>query len=219
MQELIDAIIYAIPYLMGGLGMTLLVSLITVAMSLVIGVVLGVGLIYGPWPLRWVIRLLTDCIRGIPILVLIFAVYYGLPPLGLNLSSFWSAVLALTLFKTAQVIEYTRGAVSSIPRGQMEAAKSIGLIFSKRLRYVIFPQAMRRFLPPWLNGVTDAVKGSALVSLLGVVDLMQAINQVIGRTYEPMPLYVLGALIYFAINYSLSSMSKLLERRYAYIKE
>ncbi len=162
---------------------------------------------------------MTDCIRGIPILVLIFAVYYGLPPLGLNLSSFWAAVLALTLFKTAQVIEYTRGAVSSIPRGQMEAAKSIGLIFSQRLRYVIFPQATRRFLPPWLNGVTDAVKGSALVSLLGVVDLMQAINQVIGRTYEPMPLYVLGALIYFAINYSLSSMSKVLERRYAYIKE
>lgn len=219
MQQMIDAIIYSIPYLMGGLGMTLLVSLIVVALSLIAGVVLGVGLIYGPWPLRWLIRLLTDCIRGIPILVLIFAVYYGLPPLGLNLSSFWAAVLALTLFKTAQVIEYTRGAVASIPRGQMEAAKSIGLIFSQRLRYVIFPQAIRRFLPPWLNGVTDAVKGSALVSLLGVVDLMQAINQVIGRTYEPMPLYVLGALIYFAINYSLSSMSKVLERRYAYIKE
>lgn len=219
MAQLIDAMLYSIPYLMDGLGMTLLVSLIVVALSLVIGVVLGVGLIYGPWPLRWLIRLLTDCIRGIPILVLIFAVYYGLPPLGLNLSSFWAAVLALTLFKTAQVIEYTRGAVSSIPRGQMEAAKSIGLIFSQRLRYVIFPQAIRRFLPPWLNGVTDAVKGSALVSLLGVVDLMQAINQVIGRTYEPMPLYVLGALIYFAINYSLSSMSKVLERRYAYIKE
>lgn len=219
MQQLIDAVIYAIPYLMSGLGMTLLVSLITVALSLVAGVLLGVGLIYGPLPLRWLVRLLTDCIRGIPILVLIFAVYYGLPPLGLNLSSFWAAVLALTLFKTAQVVEYTRGAVSSIPRGQMEAAKSIGLIFSQRLRYVIFPQATRRFLPPWLNGVTDAVKGSALVSLLGVIDLMQAINQVIGRTYEPMPLYVLGALIYFAINYSLSSMSRMLERRYAYIKE
>jgi len=219
MGQLIDAIVYAIPFLMSGLGMTLLVSLIVVALSLVIGVALGVGLIYGPLPLRWLIRLLTDCIRGIPILVLIFAVYYGLPPLGLNLSSFWAAILALTLFKTAQVIEYTRGAVSSIPRGQMEAAKSIGLIFTQRLRYVIFPQAVRRFLPPWLNGVTDAVKGSALVSLLGVVDLMQAINQVIGRTYEPMPLYILGALIYFAINYSLSSMSKVLERRYAYIKE
>lgn len=219
MQQMIDAMIYSIPYLMGGLGTTLLVSLLVVVLSLIAGVILGVGLIYGPLPLRLLIRLLTDCIRGIPILVLIFAVYYGLPPLGLNLSSFWAAVLALTLFKTAQVIEYTRGAVSSIPRGQMEAAMSIGLIFSQRLRYVIFPQATRRFLPPWLNGVTDAVKGSALVSLLGVVDLMQAINQVIGRTYEPMPLYVLGALIYFAINYSLSTMSKMLEKRYAYIKE
>ena len=219
MAEMFDAIVYAIPYLMSGLGMTLLVSLIVVALSLLAGLLLGVGLIYGPWPLRWLIRLLTDCIRGIPILVLIFAVYYGLPPLGLNLSSFWAAVLALTLFKTAQVIEYVRGAVSSIPRGQMEAAKSLGLIFSQRLRYVIFPQATRRFLPPWLNGVTDAVKGSALVSLLGVTDLMLAINQVIGRTYEAMPLYVLGAFIYFAINYSLSSMSKVLERRFAYIKE
>jgi polar amino acid transport system permease protein len=216
---MLNAIAYAIPYLMNGLGMTLLVSLIVVLLSLLVGVVLGVGLIYGPLPLRWLIRLLTDCIRGIPILVLIFAVYYGLPPLGLNLSSLWAAVLALSLFKTAQVIEYVRGAVSSIPRGQMEAAKAIGLIFPQRLRYVIFPQATRRFLPPWLNGVTDAVKGSALVSLLGVTDLMQAINQVIGRTYEPMPLYVLGAVIYFAINYSLSSMSKMLERRYAYIKE
>ena len=219
MGKLIDAIVYAVPYLMGGLGTTLLVSVIVVALSLVIGVALGVALIYGPLLLRWPIRLLTDCIRGIPILVLIFAVYYGLPPLGLNLSSFWAAVLALTLFKTAQVIEYARGAVTSIPRGQMEAAKSIGLIFSQRLRYVIFPQATRRFLPPWVNGVTDAVKGSALVSLLGVIDLMQAINQVIGRTYEPMPLYLLGALMYFAINYSLSSLSRVLERRYAYIKE
>lgn len=214
-----DAILYAVPYLLEGLGVTLLVSLITVALSLVAGVVLGVGLVYGPLPLRLLIRLITDAIRGIPILVLIFFVYYGLPPLGLNLSSFWAAVLALTVFKTAQVIEYVRGAVASIPRGQMEAAKAIGLIFPQRLRYVIFPQATRRFLPPWLNGVTDAVKGSALVSLLGVVDLMHAINQVIGRTYEPMPLYVLGALIYFAINYSLSSASRVLERRFSYIKE
>ena len=219
MQDLIATSTYALPYLMGGLGMTLGLSVIVVVISLIAGVLLGVGLTYGPWPLRWAIRLVTDCIRGIPILVLIFAVYYGLPPLGLNLSSFWAAVLALSLYKTAQVIEYTRGAVSTIPRGQMEAAASIGLIFSQRLRYVILPQAVRRFLPPWLNGVTDAVKGSALVSLLGLVDLMQAINIVIGRTFEPVPLYLLGALIYFAINYSLSSMSRMLERRFAYIKE
>ncbi|WDR07436.1 amino acid ABC transporter permease [Devosia rhodophyticola] len=214
-----DAVLYSIPYLLDGLGITILVSLIVVALSLIIGVILGVGIIYGPLPLRLLIRLIGDGIRGIPILVLIFLVYYGMPALGLNLSSFWSAVTALTIFKSAHVIEYVRGAVLSIPRGQMEAGMSIGLVFRERLRFVIFPQAVRRFLPPWLNGVTDAVKGSALVSLLGVVDLMHAINQVIGRTYEPLPLYILGALLYFAINYSLSTLSKVLERRYSYIRE
>jgi polar amino acid transport system permease protein len=78
---------------------------------------------------------------------------------------------------------------------------------------------VRRFLPPWINGVTDAVKGSALVSLLGVTDLMHSIQQVIGRTYEALPLYVLGALLYFAINYTLSMLSRQLELRYAYIRE
>ena len=214
-----EQILYAIPFLGHGLLITLLVSAIVVALSLIAGVLLGVGLVYGPSPLAHLVRIFSDCIRGIPILVLIFMVYYGLPQLGLNISSFSAAVLALTLFKTAQVIEYVRGAVGSIPRGQMEGAMSIGLVFSDRLRFVIFPQAIRRFLPPWINGVTDAIKGSALVSLLGVVDLMQAINQVIGRTYEPLPLYVLGALIYFAINYSLSSLSRVLERRYSYIRD
>jgi ABC-type amino acid transport system permease subunit len=78
---------------------------------------------------------------------------------------------------------------------------------------------MRRFLPPWINGVTDAVKGSALVSLLGVNDLMNSIQQVIGRTYDPLPLYILGAAIYFLINYGLSSLSRSLELRFAYIRE
>jgi polar amino acid transport system permease protein len=214
-----DQIIYAFPFLLGGLWTTIVVSALVVAMSLVIGVALGVGLVYGPLPVRLIVRLITDCVRGIPILVLIFVVYYGLPPLGLQLDAFWAAVAALTLFKAAQVVEYTRGAIGSIPRGQMEAAKSIGLVFTERLRFVIFPQAIRRFLPPWVNGVTDAVKGSALVSLLGVVDLMYAINQVIGRTFEPMPLYLLGAFLYFVINYSLSSFSRRLERRYAFIRE
>ncbi|KAB2704406.1 amino acid ABC transporter permease [Brucella intermedia] len=214
-----SSILYALPFLGKGLAITLLVSALVVLFSLVFGVILGVGLIYGPRPLQWLIRLFSDCIRGIPILVLIFVVYYGFPPLGFSINSFWAGVVALTLFKAAQVIEYVRGAIVSIPKGQMEAAKAIGLTFVSRLRYVIFPQAIRRFLPPWINGVTDAVKGSALVSLLGVVDLMQSINEVIGRTYEAMALYLLGAFIYFAINYSLSLVSRSVERRYAYIRD
>ena len=214
-----DIIVQAIPFITKGLWVTLQVSLLVVAMSLVAGVLLGSALVYGPLPLRWLIRGFSDVIRGIPVLVLIFAVYYVLPPLGINLSNITSAVAALTVFATAQVVEIARGAIQSIHHGQMEAGKAIGLRFGQRLGYIILPQAMRRFLPPWINSVTDAVKGSALVSLVGVVDLMLAIQQVIGRIYEPMPLYLLGAFIYFAINYTLSTLSRRLEARYAYIRE
>ncbi len=199
--------------------MTLEVSLLVVAISLVIGLVMGVGLTYGPRWIAWPVRIYSDFIRGIPILVLIFFVYYGLPPLGLNLDNFWAAVAALTAFKVAHVIEIARGSIQSIHFGQTDAGKAIGLSFWQRMLYVIFPQATRRFLPPWINSVTDAVKGSALVSLIGVVDLMLAIQKVIGRTYEPMPLYITGAIIYFVINYSLSITSRRMEARFAYIRD
>ena len=127
----------------------------------------GSALVYGPAPLRWLIRGFSDIVRGIPILVLLFFVYYGLPAAGINLQPFAAAVVGLTLFKIAQVIENVRGAIGSIPQGPDGAGKAIGLPFGQRLTYVVAPQAVRRFLPPWLNGVTDAVKGSALISLLG----------------------------------------------------
>lgn len=212
-----DVALQALPFLLKGLAVTVQVSALVVLISLVLGVALGVILVYGPAPLRWLVRGYSDIIRGIPVLVLIFAIYYGLPALKINLSSIVAAVVALSMFTTAQVVETVRGAIESIHHGQMEAAKAIGLRFGQRLRYVVFPQALRRFLPPWINSVTDAVKGSALVSLVGVVDLMLAIQQVVGRMYEPLPLYLLGAAIYFAINYSLSSLSRRLEHRFAYI--
>jgi polar amino acid transport system permease protein len=213
------AAIESLPFLWQGLLVTLEVSFLVVAISLVIGVVMGVGITYGPRWISWPIRAYSDLIRGIPILVLIFFVYYGLPPLGLNLDSFWAAIAALTAFKVAHVIEIVRGSIQSIHFGQTDAARAIGLTFWQRKLYVIFPQATRRFLPPWINAVTDAVKGSALVSLIGVVDLMLAMQKVIGRTYEPMPIYVTGAIIYFAINYTLSTLSKRMETRFAYIRE
>ena len=119
--------IQSLPYLWQGLLVTLAVSGLVVGLSLLFGVVLGTILCYGPAPVRWAIRIYSDVIRGIPILVLIFSVYYGLPPLGINLNNFVSAVAALTLFTTAQVIEITRGAIQSIHFGQTEAGKAIGL--------------------------------------------------------------------------------------------
>ena len=207
------AIWRAVPSLLAGLAVTLEVAGLVVALGLLFGVLLGVTLTYGPRLLAWPARAVVDVVRGIPILVLIFFVYYVVPAIGVELGNFPAAVAALTLFSACQVAEIVRGAIGSVHRGQIEAGRAIGLRFPQVLLYVVGPQAVRRFLPPWLNSVTDAVKGSALVSLVGIVDLMQSIQQVIGRTYEPMPLYVLGALIYIAINYSLSQGSRALEAR------
>ncbi len=209
----------SLPFLWEGLLITLEVSAVVVCISLLAGIILGVGIVYGPAWLYWPIRIYSDFLRGIPLLVLIFFIYYALPLVSINFTNFVSVVVALSAFETAHILEVVRGALQSIPRGQNEAAKSIGLRFSQRLFYVIAPQAVRRFLPPWINAVVDTVKGSALVSLVGIVDLMLAIQQVIGRTYIPMPLYVLGAIMYFIINYTLSSASRRLEARFAYIRE
>lgn len=211
--------IKALPFLWAGLLVTLEVSAIVVVVALVAGVIFGVGITYGPIWVRLPIRAYSDVLRGIPLLVLIFFVYYALPLTGWNLGSLWAAITALALFETAHVLEVARGALQSIHPGQNEAGKSIGLTFEQRMLYVVFPQALRRFLPPWINTVVDTVKGSALLSLVGIVDLMLSIQQVIGRTFDPMPLYVLGALIYFAINYVLSFTSRRLEARFAYIRE
>lgn len=208
-----------LPFLWDGLLVTLHVATLVVASSLVAGVLLGVGLVYGPWWVGLPIRAYSDVLRGIPLLVLIFLIYYGLPILGLNFDNFAAVVLALAAFKAAHVSEIVRGAVQSIHPGQTDAGKAIGLTMGQRLRYVILPQAVRRFLPPWINAVADAVKGTALVSLVGIVDLMLAVQQVIGRTYDPLPLYVLGAAMYFVINYSLSQASRRLEARFAHIRE
>ncbi|MDA8048791.1 MAG: amino acid ABC transporter permease [Rhodospirillales bacterium] len=213
------AMLAALPFLGGGLLVTLEVSALVVVAALFGGLLLGTGVTWGPLALRLVIRTFVDIVRGIPVLVLIFAVYYVSPEIGLRFGNFTAAVVALSLFSTAQVTEIVRGAASSIHHGQMEAGRSIGLTFTGCLVWVIIPQAVRRFLPPWINSVADAVKGSALVSLIGVVDLMLSIQQVIGRTYRPMPLYILGAIIYFVINYTLSSLSRGFEARFAYVRE
>src|SRR5690606_33420791 len=158
----------AMPFLWQGLFITVQVSLLSVALSLVAGGLLGLALTYGNVLLRWPIRIFTDVIRGLSILVLLFLIYYLLPIVWIDVSPYWSGVLALSVFKTAHTIEIVRGSIQSVPSGQFDAGKAIGLTFWQRMIYIAVPQAPRRFLPPWINSVADMVKGSALVSLLGV---------------------------------------------------
>jgi polar amino acid transport system permease protein len=211
-----ETVIRSWPLIMRGLLVTLEVSALVLLLGTIIGIGGGLSLLYGRRPLRWLARIYVDTIRGIPLLVLIFAIFYGFPVLGLKVSALVAAVIALSIFCGAHVSEVIRGGIDSIPKGQVDAGKAIGLTFNQRLRYVIFPQAISRIIPPWVNTAVELVKASSLVSLVSVVDLMLAIQQIVGRTRETLLLYAVAALLYFLVNYIISMIGLRLEKRFAY---
>jgi polar amino acid transport system permease protein len=212
-----ETVINSLPLILRGLLVTLQVSALVQVIGTLIGIGGGLALLYGARPLRWLVRIYVDTVRGVPLLVLIFAIFYGFPLMGLRVSAIVAAVIALSIFCGAHISEVIRGGVDSIPKGQMDAAKAIGLKFPQRLRYVIFPQAIRRIIPPWVNTAVEMVKASTLVSLVSVVDLMLTMQQIVGRTRETLLLYGVAALLYFLINYGISLFGRRLEKRFAYV--
>ena len=202
--------------LLKGLRITVELAAVTILLGTVIGLFGGVGLLYGPWPLRALLRLYTDVVRGTPLLVQIFVIYYGLPALDVQIDGFRAATLALGFFAGAHISEIVRGAVGAVPRGQTDAAKSLGLTFWPRLRWVLLPQAVPAILPPWVNTAVEMVKGTSLVVLVSVSDLLFATRKVAERTGDPMPIYIAAALIYFVVNFGISRFGLWLERRFQF---
>ena len=211
---MIELILSSAPLIGRGLLVTLTVSVAVLLLGTVIGLGGGLCLLYGARPLRIAARIYADTLRGVPQLVLIFAIFYGFPAFGLRVSAIIAGILALSLFCGAHVAEVVRGAVASIPRGQMDAAMAIGLTFRQRLRQVIFPQAVVRVLPAWINTAVEIVKSSSLVSLVSVVDLTMAVQQIVGRTREALLFYAVAAALYFAANFTLSLTGQRLEKRF-----
>ena len=213
---MIDLIFSRAPLIGRGVLVTLMVSVCVLLLGTIIGLGGGLCLLYGARPLRLAARFYTDTLRGIPQLVLIFAIFYGFPALGLQLSAILAGILALSLFCGAHVAEVVRGAVASIPRGQTDAAMGIGLGFRQRLRHVIFPQAVVRILPAWVNTAVEIVKSSSLVSLVSVIDLTMAVQQIVGRTREALLFYAVAAVLYFILNFTLSMAGQRLEKRFSH---
>jgi polar amino acid transport system permease protein len=201
--------------LMGpGLQMTLAVSVTVMLIGLAIGFAAGLALIYGPMGARLLVRAYVDLVRGLPILILIFLVFYGLPAAGINVPDFVSGCIALGIWVGAHVCEILRGGISAVPRGQTEAATALGLGFRDRLRHVIIPQSIRPMVPPLVNTAIENVKASSLVSLVSIAELTRTTEQVVSRVQLPVPLYALAALMYFVVNYAISLGGSWLERRY-----
>jgi His/Glu/Gln/Arg/opine family amino acid ABC transporter permease subunit len=155
----------------------------------------------------------VQSVRTVPLLALLLALYFALPPLGLTLPGFWAGVVGLGLHGAAYVAEILRGGLSSVHRGQREAALAAGLMPRDVFVRVVFPQALRVMLPPLLNTYVAVLKDSSLCALIATDELMLAARAIASESFLPLHVFLLAGLFYFAIAFPLSLLSRLLERR------
>jgi polar amino acid transport system permease protein len=151
--------------------------------------------------------------QGTPLLMQLFLAYFGIALFGINVSAWVAAAVALTLYTSAYLTEIWRGCVASVPRGQWEAGQSLALNFAEQLRYVILPQALKVAVPPTVGFLVQVIKGTALASVIGFVELTKAGTMISNATFQPFVVYSCVALMYFALCYPISAWSRLLERK------
>ncbi|MFC2082849.1 amino acid ABC transporter permease [Candidatus Bipolaricaulota bacterium] len=206
-----------LPQLLEATKLTLLITAGSIALGFVAGILLALGRVYGPRPIRWLTTGYIAFFRGTPLLVQITIVYFGLPPflspLGIHISGLLAAVIGFGLNSAAYQAEYFRGAVQSIRSGQMMAARAVGLSRLKAIRYVILPQALRLVIPSWSNELIYTIKYSSLAYFLSLKELMFVgfkLSKRSARTFEAL---LVVAAIYLVIVLIVSWFLHRLERR------
>ncbi len=191
----------------------------TVALSLIAfiggglvgGLLLTLRLRFGAGMQR-AIGVYVQLFQGTPLLMQLFLAYFGLALLGLEVSA-WAAALALTLYTSAYLVEIWRGCVEAVPRGQWEAAKSLALSFGEQLRHVVVPQAARLAIAPTVGFLVQVIKGTALASVIGFVELTKAGSMIANASFKPFLVFGCVALLYFALCFPVSLVAQHLERR------
>ena len=198
-----------------GAGMTAMVSAVSIAAGMVLGLWLSFGLISQNRLIRGASAAYRSVWRGTPILVQLLIVFYLLPAIGLDVPSIAAAMIALAMNTAAFQAEIFRGGLLSIPSGQVEAARMLGIrILTVRVR-ILIPQMMRLVLPALINETISILKNSSLISVIAVTELMRTSQHVVSVTYRPLEAYTIAALIYLAMNLVLARTGAYFERRYA----
>lgn len=210
-----DVIMNAIPLLIEGAIFTIEITVLSVAIGIVIGLFVGIGRISKIKIIKWLSAVYVDFIRGTPLLVQIFLIYFALPVVtGIKMNPFIAAVTACSINSGAYVAEIFRAGIQSIDNGQMEAGRSLGLSWIQTMRYIIVPQAFKRVIPPLGNEFIALLKDSSLVSVIGFEELTRRGQLVIARTYASLEVWICVALIYLVMTFSISRFVAYLERRY-----
>ncbi len=208
-----------IKFLVSGMGSTIQISLIAAFISIILGLIIVLpGLSSRRW-LRVISRIYVEFVRAIPLLPMLFWVFYGLPlifkSMGLNIpiDPFWGAIITLAISDSAFTAEIYRAGIQSIPKGQTEAAQTVGLSYAQSMRYVILPQAVRLILPPIANQFIYIVKMSAFASVIGMQELTRRANELVVSEYRPLEIYSLLIVEYLVLVLVISAGVRWLERR------
>lgn len=192
---------------------TLLLSFIAFSGGTALGLVVTVMRISPSRPWNLAGKTYTGLIQSAPLLMMLFLIFFGLPLIGINVSAWTAATVSLVLFASAFLADIWRGAIEAVSKGQWEAARSTGLSFLQTFRFVIAPQALRIALPPTVGFSVQVVKGTALTSIIGFVELTKAGTMLNNVTFRPFFVFTVVAAIYFAMCFPLSLWARHLERR------
>jgi glutamine transport system permease protein len=218
MLESLDLIRQSLPSLIAGAGVTLQLTAIAIVIGMVGGSLIGIARLSASPIVSLLARLYVDFFRGTPLLIQIFMIYFGLPAVikdagfKFSLSQFAAAILALSLNSAAYIAEIVRAGIQSIELGQREASESLGLGAVQTMRYVIFPQALRRMIPPLGNEFISMLKDTSLVAIIGSEELFRNGQMIVAATYQPFVIYTTVAIVYLVLTTFSSQVLSFLER-------
>ncbi|MNC27954.1 putative glutamine ABC transporter permease protein GlnP [compost metagenome] len=203
-------------FLMDGFYLTLIVAFVSIILSFVIGVIVGV-IRYAEVPvLSPVMFFLVELIRNLPLLLIIFFVRFALPEVGIKMGLTTAAIAALTIFEAAMIAEIVRGGLTAVDKGQIEAARSSGLSSFQTLWHIVLPQGLRHMVPPLVSQFISLLKDTSLATIIALPELMHNAKIVMGQKESfTIPILLLIAVLYFAVNYLLSVVSRRLEHKTA----
>jgi len=204
------------PYLTKAALETIWLSVVSIAISVTLGTPIGVLSAFGVKPVVVLNQIGVLLVRGIPVLVVLYFMFFSLPLIKLYIDAYSTAVISLSLYFTFFVSEVVRGAVAAVPRGQIEAGKSIGLSFWERALLIVLPIASRAALPPLINVSITVVKATAYASVISAWELASASSEVAQRTVAPFQVYGFALFLYFLICFALTRLASVAENKLAF---
>ncbi|MDN5345921.1 polar amino acid ABC transporter permease [Petrotoga miotherma DSM 10691] len=214
-MEDIQVIINSFPYLLKGTLVTLELTFFSLLIGFVMGIIISFGQLYGNKLVQFIFLIYERVFRSIPLLVILFLIFYGLPAIGIRLDPLIASILGLGLRSSAYQSQILRGAILSIPKGQLDAAYSIGMNKIQTFFYIIFPQAIRIALSGWTNEAAVVLKDTSLAYALGVVELLRQGTYIISVTNRPLIVYLICGVIYFILTFSISRGLGRIEKKLA----